>query len=212
MPENKEKFFKRVNPFFALSTIRNIELAYYLAKHCHRSQFRKEFDKEGNPLRYFEHLRRVALILIDEAKCMRSEMIIAAILHDSIEDTRDLTPELIEHVFGPDICVLVKTLSKLPEEGYIDRLYMCNDWRPIMLKACDRLDNLRSLLVDGNYESKEKHINFITKQVKETQTKYLPLFDKMLKMVPKEYLYAASHLRDEIRKNTSLAEQFIFNQ
>lgn len=195
--ENREKFFARVQPFFPPSRIRDIELAYYLAKYGHRSQVRKETDKEGHPLRYFEHLRRVTIILMDEAKCMREEMIVAALLHDSIEDTRDLTPELIEHTFGTDVCCLIKTLSKTPSEGYVERLQMCQDWRPLALKACDRLDNLRSLLVEGISPE------FVIKQTKETMDKYYPIFDKLLELTPKPYLQGISLIRDEIRKTTA---------
>lgn len=207
--ENRETFFARVRPFFPPSIIHNIELAYYLAKYGHRFQVRKETDSSGNQLRYFEHLRRVALNLMDEGRCMRSEMIVAALLHDSLEDSRDLSPELIEHTFGTDVCLLVKTLSKTPPEGYIERLNMCMDWRTLMLKACDNLDNQRSLTTDGVYESKEKHFLFIEKQIKDTTTKYYPLFDKLLEMVPKENLTGAVRLRDEIRKSVALNIDFL---
>lgn len=194
--ENRETFFARVQPFFPPSTIRGIELAYYLAKHGHRSQVRKEKDAEGNPLRYFEHVRGVTLILMDEAKCMHPEMIIASLLHDSIEDTRDLTPELIEHAFGTDVCCIVKTLSKTPKEGYIERLNMCQDWRTLTVKACDRLHNLRSLLADGVAPE------FVLKQTKETMSKYYPIFDKLLELTPRSHLKDISYIRDEVRKTT----------
>lgn len=88
---------------------------------------------DDKPVRYFEHVRRVALILMDEAKCMKNEMIIAALLHDSLEDTEDLTPELLECTFGSDVVSIVKKLSKVPKDGYIERLEMCTDWRPLTI-------------------------------------------------------------------------------
>lgn len=194
--ENREAFFNRIQPFFAPSVIRNIELAYYLAKYGHRFQFRKEKDAEGHALRYFEHLRRVSLILVDEIKVLRDEMIVSSLLHDSLEDTRDLTPELIEHAFGTDVCGIIKTLSKTPKEGYIERLTICQDWRPLIIKACDRLDNLRSLFVDGVDRK------FIEKQAGETVEKYYPIFDNMVEITPKSYLKNAIFLRDEVRKTT----------
>lgn len=207
--ENRETFFARVEPFFPPSVMRDIQLAYYLAKHGHRSQVRKEINSKGQPCRYFEHLRRTSINLMDVARCMRSEMIIAALLHDSIEDTRDLTPELIEHTFDTDICCLIKTLSKKPKEGYLERLHMCKDWRVLMLKACDNLDNERSLTTPGTYDSKEEHIAFIEKEIRKTTIDYYPIFDKMLDMVPAEYLMGANRLRDEIRKTVSLNEAFL---
>jgi len=192
--ENKESFYARITPFFSNSEEQKVRLAYYLAKYGHRAQVRKE-KVDDKPIRYFEHVRRVSLILMDEAKCMKSEMIIAALLHDSLEDTEDLTPELLEFTFGPDVVSIVKKLSKVPKEGYLDRLYMCTDWRVLLVKACDRLDNLRSLMVEGTTRE------FRKKQVKETTEKYFPLFDKMLVLTPPEHKLNVSSIRDSILKS-----------
>lgn len=190
--ENKETFFSRLSPFYAPSVMRDIKLAYILAKHGHRAQFRKELDKEGAKVRYFEHVRRVALILFDEAQCTRSEMLIAALLHDGIEDTRDLTDEMIEHCFGADVVSIVKVLSKAPKEGYLERFAMCKDWRPYVIKACDRLDNLRSLT--GETITPE----FRNRQIKETEEKYLPLFRSMIELVPKRCKEHAEFMLQQI--------------
>lgn len=172
----------------------NIELAYTLSKFSHRAQVRKELDDNGKPIRYFEHVKRVALILIDEVKIMRPEMIIAALLHDGLEDTRDITPAMIEHAFGKDVVTIVKTLSKCPKEGYLERFYISNDFRSYVIKACDRLDNLRSLSSGS--------IEFQTRQIKETREKYYPLFNRMVKLTPKEYKHSVKELRDLILKTT----------
>lgn len=191
--ENKESFNARIKPFFPGSEEHKIKLAYYLAKFGHRAQVRKEL-LNGQPMRYFEHLRRVAIILMDEVKCFRSEMIIAALLHDSLEDTDDLTPELLEFTFGSDVVSIIKKLSKVPKEGYVDRLMVCTDWRTLMIKACDRLDNLRSLMVPGT------SLEFQKRQIAETREKYYPVFDKLLKLTPPEYASSAQSIRDEILK------------
>lgn len=190
--ENKETFFTRLEPFYPPSVMLDIKLAYILAKHGHRAQFRKELDKEGAKVRYFEHVRRVALILFDEARCTRPEMIVAALLHDGIEDTRDLTDLMIEHCFGPDVVSIVKILSKSPKEGYLERFAMCKDWRPYVIKACDRLDNLRSL--SGETITQE----FREKQIKETEEKYLPLFVTMIELAPKRCKSHAEFLLRQI--------------
>lgn len=192
--ENRESFFRRLEPFFVPSVMLDVELAYTLAKFGHRSQVRKEVDEDGTPVRYFEHVRRVALILIDEVRIVKRELVIAALLHDGIEDTRDLTPAMIEHCFGADVACIVKTLSKAPKEGYLERFYMCDDWRPYLVKACDRLDNLRSL--------SQSPPAFQAKQVAETRDKYYPLFDRMVDLVPAADRVRAQSIRDEIRKAT----------
>lgn len=192
--ETRETFFNRLQPYFAPSVLLDIELAYTLAKFGHRAQTRKELGDDGLPLRYFEHVRRVALVLVDEVKIVQREMVLASLLHDGIEDTRDLTPSMIEHAFGADVTCMVKTLSKVPKEGYMDRFWQCSDWRAYVIKACDRLDNLRSL----GPATKE----FQAKQVKETREKFYPLFDRMVDLTPPEYRSRVQSLRDEVRAET----------
>jgi len=198
--ENKETFQARLRPYFSPSDQLDVKLAYCLAKFGHRAQTRKELT-EGKPTRYFEHVRRVALVLMDELKIMDRDMIITALLHDSLEDCADLTPELLEHSFGTNVVSMVKMLSKVPKEGYIDRLNNCHNWKVLVLKACDRLDNLRSLMVPGTT------LEFQKKQLKETREKYFPIFDKMVSIAPPEYHSVVLAARDEIRK---LVESYSF--
>lgn len=192
--ENREAFFKRLHPYFAPSILMDIQLAYTLSKAGHRYQTRKELDHQGIPTRYFEHPRRVTLIVIDEAKIMDPKVIIAALLHDGVEDTRDLTPRLIEHCFGTEVASMVLVLSKVPEEGYLDKFETCADWRPFAVKLCDRLDNIRSLFKPGLTEA------FQRKQLIETAVKYFPLFDRMMGMTPPVYRDRLAPLTSELRK------------
>lgn len=193
MTENKESFQARIRPYFSPSDQLDVKLAYCLAKFGHRAQLRKELF-EGKPTRYFEHVRRVSIVLMDEMKIYDRDMIIAALLHDSLEDTHDLTPELLEHCFGTEVVTMVKLLSKIPKEGYLDRLQHCHNWKALAIKACDRLDNLRSLMVPGNT------IEFQKKQVAETKEKYFPVFDQLLVLTPPPYISSVSVVRDEIRR------------
>lgn len=194
MIENRESFFARLEPFFAPSVLLDVQLAYTLAKFGHRAQVRSEVDDDGTPVRYFEHVRRVGIILVDEVKIVRPDLVIGALLHDGVEDTHDLTPTMIEHAFGSDVAVIVKTLSKVPKEGYLDRFNMSTDWRPYLIKACDRLDNLRSL--------SQSRREFRSKQIAETRDKYLSLFDRMVTLAPVEYRDRIQVLRDEVRRQT----------
>lgn len=203
MIENRESFFRRLEPFLVPSVLLDVQHAYTLAKYGHRAQVRKELDEHGDPIRYFEHVRRVAIILVDEIKIVQPEMIISALLHDVIEDAPNLPAELIEHCFGADVCHIVKTLSKAPKEGYLDRFYMSTDWRPYVIKGCDRLDNLRSL-ASSTHE-------FRLKQLSETQQKYFPLFDRMLELTPNEFKPRIQYLRDEIRSQTVMLKSNLFD-
>jgi hypothetical protein len=97
-------------------------------------------------------------------------------------------------MFGPDATTIVKVLSKCPPEGYLDRFWMCADWRPYVLKGCDRLHNNRTL-ASGTRE-------FRTKQVAETRTKYYPLFERMVGLTPAEYRPRIQWLHDAVMKET----------
>lgn len=145
--------------------------AYYLAKFGHRFQHRKEKDESGKELRYFEHVRRVAIVLMDRAQCYDPDLICTALLHDALEDTQDLTAPILERFFGPAVPRRVRLLSKVPKDGYLDRLKSA-DRETILVKACDRLDNLLSL--------GQTTAEFQEKQLKETRVKYLPLFMRVL--------------------------------
>ncbi len=198
MRENYESFYERVRSLFAPKDLAMIDLAYVLAKHSHKYQTRKSEKDEatGGPVRYFEHPRRVAIILIDEVNCRDVRLVIAAFLHDGKEDTRFLTIERIECYFGEKIAAIVNMVSKLPAQkggfqpDYVGNLKRFGSWRELLLKACDRLDNLRTL--DGAPPE------FQRKQLLETRSKYYPLVDQMVKKVPKRYKKGARRVRDMI--------------
>lgn len=195
MSENHKSFFDRL-VFLSFEDRLDIELAYALGKYWFRSKYRKEVDAEGKQVRYFEHMRRAVLILVDELHIADPALIIALLLHDSLEDTReqDLAAAQIEKRFGKDVIWLVKMLSKCPKEGYLERLNAFADWRVLILKACDRLDNLRSLSAGS--------IDFQHKQIEETRNKYYPLFDKLVATAPKEHVTRATYLRNKIHEIT----------
>lgn len=192
-PENHATFFARIGPHFSPRELRRIGLAYALAKYEHRAQTRKELDEQGEPIRYFEHVRRSTLIGLDEAKIILFETTVANVLHDTLEDTR-MTAEEIQDDFGEDICRIVKVLSKVPKDGYLDRFFICTDWRPYFIKACDRLDNLRSL--------SQTSVEFRNKIVAETRDKYFRLFDRMVMLTPEVHRDGTRRLRDLIHVAT----------
>ena len=195
MTENKHTFFARIEPIFSPSDVLDVKLAYCLAKFGHRAQVRKELIA-GKPSRYFEHVRRVAINMMDMMKIMEKEVIISCLCHDVLEDT-DLSAELLEHCFGNQVITMVKILSKVPKEGYIDRLNACHNWKVLAIKACDRLDNLRSLMIPGTT------LEFRQRQIKETEEKYLPIFDKLLKICPAQHQTNVEKVVEEIKNLTS---------
>lgn len=199
-PEMKARFFNRLKPFLSPHEIRDVELAYMLAKHAHRWQKRKEAGPDGQPLRYFEHLRGAALILIDEVGIVERDLIVACLMHDALEDTRDLTPELLEHLFGSNVAGIVRRLTKRPKNGYVARLRRA-DWRTLLVKGCDRLHNLRSL------DLPEIGEEFRSRQLKETRDKYFPIFYRLCELAPVEHSPAVGGLCHEIRETVLRLER-----
>lgn len=178
--ENQESFFARLRSVLPRSEYNKVRKAYYLAKYGHRWQKRKEIGPDGELLRYFEHLRRVTLNLIDGLHCLDVDMLCAGLLHDAVEDTKELDIDFIEDAFGVEVARLVIRLSKVPEAGYHERLVGGRDWRVLAIKLCgDNLDNMRSLgQTDGTFQRK---------QIAETDEKYLPLFPRLLALAPESY-------------------------
>lgn len=195
IPENREAFFSRLRPILAPSELMNVEIAYALAKHAHRWQERKELDSEGRPVRYFEHLRATALILIDELKIHDPEMIVACLMHDSIEDTTDISDRMLEHLFGTNVAKMVKLLTKEPKEGYYERLMEHGTPETWIIKGCDRLSNLRTLHGCS--------VDFQMKQRNETRKVIYPLMNLLLQRAkPGSQGTAAFKLEELIRLAT----------
>src|ERR1700753_3277776 len=122
--------------------------AYVYAMKAHGSQTRAS----GDP--YFSHPLEVAAILtglkLDDAT------IVAALLHDTIEDTEATRAE-IDQTFGPEIGALVEGLTKLKRLELVSReakqaenlrkllLAIADDVRVLLIKLADRLHNMRTL-------------------------------------------------------------------
>jgi len=88
--------------------------AILFAAHKHRKQHRK--DEDASP--YINHPIEVAEILANTGKVVDLPTLLAAVLHDTVEDTDTTFPEL-EEAFGRDVRLLVEELTddkSLPKE------------------------------------------------------------------------------------------------
>ena len=133
-----------------------IDKAYHYAVEHHGEQKRKD----GSP--YVTHPIAVAQIVADELH-LDSESIVAALLHDCIEDT-DATYDDIAKEFSPTIANLVEGVSKLSRVVYTTKeeeqmenlrkmlMAMSRDIRVILIKIADRTHNMRTM----EYQSREK--------------------------------------------------------
>src|SRR5258708_1999258 len=122
--------------------------AYVYAMKAHGAQTRAS----GDP--FFSHPLEVAAILTDLK--LDDATIVAALLHDTIEDT-EATRGDIDSVFGHEIGALVEGLTKLKRRELVSReakqaenlrkllLAISDDVRVLLIKLADRLHNMRTL-------------------------------------------------------------------
>jgi guanosine-3',5'-bis(diphosphate) 3'-pyrophosphohydrolase len=144
--------------------------AYEMAESVH------EYQKRPDKTPYFWHPSRVAKICILELNQHDVSVVCAALLHDALEDSHVLTPEIIELNFGSYTSYLVQKLTKdIKAEGvikewiekeYIEKLMLSSE-DARMLKLADRLDTYRCL----EFNVKKNPIKYIM----ETKEHYFPL-------------------------------------
>ena len=79
--ETYETFMQRCDVFLPHADCVLISIVYKLAKFSHRHDVRRdERDASGEPIRYFEHLRRVALILMDVGIVDRTTLLVSQLV------------------------------------------------------------------------------------------------------------------------------------
>ena len=143
-----ESLLERLERRLSAEDIRRIADAYSLAREAHMSQRRKS----GEP--YIMHPVAVAKIVAEELR-LGANPIIAAFLHDVVEDTA-YTIEDIRLRFGDDVAFLVDVVTKKKKssastsssqiDNYKQMLNSLHyDIRALLIKLSDRLHNMRTL-------------------------------------------------------------------
>jgi GTP pyrophosphokinase len=123
-----------------------IERAYRTAEHYHAGQTRKSGDA------YITHPLAVTTILAELG--MTEPTLVAALLHDTVEDT-SYTMAQLRADFGAEVAALVDGVTKLEKVHYGDHakaesirkmvIAMSRDIRVLVIKLADRLHNMRTL-------------------------------------------------------------------
>src|SRR5215470_3065142 len=151
-----------------------IRKAYLFAARAHAGQLRRS----GDP--YVVHPLSVASIISDLRLDVPS--VCAGLLHDCVEDT-SATIEELQGLFGNEVAFLVDGVTKLGKIAWTTReerqaenfrkmlLAMARDIRVILVKLCDRLDNMRTL--DHMPPEKQERI------ARETMDIYAPLANRL---------------------------------
>lgn len=148
--------------------------AFEMARVAHKGQTRVS----GEP--YVMHPVHVAEILVQLG--MDTETIVAALLHDVVEDT-EITLEAVQKQYGKDVALLVDGVTKLGKIPLSSReeqqaenvrkmlLAMAKDVRVIIIKLADRLHNMRTIAVMPPQKRRDKSL--------ETMEVYAPLAHRL---------------------------------
>lgn len=152
----------------------SIQKAFEYASRCHADQKRQSGED------YITHPLAVATIVASLK--LDTASVVAAVLHDTVEDTC-ATLEEIEALFGSEVRHLVDGLTKISKIKFRSNqeklaenfrkmiLAMAKDLRVILIKLCDRLHNMRTL---GHVsEEKKRRIS------QETLDIYAPLANRL---------------------------------
>lgn len=125
-----------------------VKKGIYYAKKYHGSQMRQS----GEP--YYSHPIEVAYMLaqytaLELPQYFRTDMIVTALLHDTIEDTQ-LTEKMIAYIFGSQVASQVQDLTRVKPHGKIssaeivEMLYKEKKHDVLLVKLFDRLHNIRT--------------------------------------------------------------------
>ena len=173
-----DKLFQKLKDSFSnyikkTESIDRIHLAFKIAEKYHQGQKRRS----GDP--YITHPVEVGIILADLNA--GPQTIIAALLHDVVEDT-NFSLNDVEEKFGKDIALLVDGVTKISKIEFSSvvtqaenvqkmLLAMAKDIRVVLIKIADRLHNIRTLDV----MPKEKQVSI----ARETLDIYAPIAHRL---------------------------------
>ncbi len=122
-----------------------IKRAIQFAARKHHGHFRVETE----PLPYITHLFSVALLVAEDGAS--DDVVSAALLHDTLEDT-DTTREEIIAAFGEHVAELVEHVSEKKEGGWRERKerYLAHleeaPEEALLISIADKIDNIESKL------------------------------------------------------------------
>ncbi|WP_417905106.1 HD domain-containing protein [Candidatus Tisiphia endosymbiont of Micropterix aruncella] len=140
--------------------IDEVKKGIYYAKKYHGSQMRQS----GEP--YYSHPIEVAYMVaqytaLEIPRLFRTDMIVTALLHDTIEDT-ELTKKMIAYIFGDIVAGQVMDLTRIKEDGHkissaevVEILYREKKYNVAFIKIFDRIHNLQTLEVKSPEKAKK---------------------------------------------------------
>ena len=151
-----------------------VRRAFCVANEHHAGQKRKSGED------FIVHPVEVAMLVVD--LMLDTDSVVAALLHDAVEDT-SMSDEEVRERFGEDVEHLVAGVTKLSKINFASReqaqietyrkmiVAMAHDYRVILIKLADRLHNMRTI----RYLAKQKQLN----KAKETVEIYAPIAHRL---------------------------------
>ncbi|EKP93761.1 RelA/SpoT family protein [Thermaerobacter subterraneus] len=145
-----DELIRRAGRYLGPEDLDWLRRAFEFGKAAHQGQ------KRASGQDFIEHPLAVALILADLE--LDAATLVAALLHDTVEDT-EVTLEQVEREFGSEVALLVDGVTKLNQIEWRTRLEeqaenlrkmflaMARDIRVVLIKLADRLHNMRTLAV-----------------------------------------------------------------
>ncbi len=136
-----------------------VKKCIYYAKKYHSSQMRQSSEP------YYSHPIEVAYMLaqytaLELPQYFRTDMIVTALLHDTIEDTQ-LTEKMIAYIFGSQVASQVQDLTRVKPHGKIssaemvEMLYKEKKHDVLLVKLFDRLHNIRTVSAKSPEKAKK---------------------------------------------------------
>ena len=166
-----------------------LKAAYFAAKK-HRDQRRK--DEDASP--YINHPISVAKIISEIGNVEDPEVLAAALLHDTLEDTETTVEELIDN-FGQRVCSLVqevtddKTLPRLQrKQRQIDHANEISEGA-VLIKLGDKISNVTDIanIPPTNWDRNRR-------------LEYFDWAEKVINNCPKVNVKLENHFKDSIQK------------
>ncbi|MDY6795895.1 MAG: bifunctional (p)ppGpp synthetase/guanosine-3',5'-bis(diphosphate) 3'-pyrophosphohydrolase [Actinomycetota bacterium] len=174
MPTSYDSLLQKVKSYNSRGDTRLIKEAYDFARTHHAQQTRR------SGVDFILHPLGVAHILADMQ--MDDTALVAALLHDVVEDT-DISLQKVEEEFGAEVAEIIDGVTKLERISFQNReeqqaenfrkmfVAMAKDIRVIIIKLADRLDNMKTIGHLSENKQREK--------ARETLDIYAPLAHRL---------------------------------
>jgi (p)ppGpp synthase/HD superfamily hydrolase len=180
-----------------------IEQALRAAAVLHQDQVRK-----GRiPIPYVTHLYAVAFLVADYTQ--NENAVIAALLHDTLEDT-DYTSEELKNDFGEEVTKLVIAVSehqgktekkemtwKERKEKYVRQLDKADEYA-LVIAAADKIHNFRST-IEEYYERSERYIKDFGSDLREKLLMYQEISNVLNRRLKNDIIHEFNHVWSEYK-------------